>query len=383
MILTLAQDYSSNTSLDSELTAVPESGMYLNSGVHPLITVSNLLTFLPKISFTASTYNAGTTYGKYIDSRSFVDVVDYNGVMYQSLVASNIGNTPDVSPSQWLETNIESLRVKSYVLQSQDNAINKLNLSRRLVDNQYLYNVVELSDSPTETLLPNDYAGWVFEPKGSDYVKITINQMALQAKTATPQSLYVINQGVLVDTLTLNPNVDGRLVFEDIGYSFQGKGRFIFAIDSQLVLTNGAQIDPLKYEGFVAYAANGIGATPEGASYSFSTSNNGLSFNVSSSLDASVYINNNLINFGRYIQAAWELDVLNMMLYNANARSNKTQRNEGIDPARVGYETTNLTDNTVAKKLQDEKRRASRMLSMSYDRALDDNDDFVIEIDSI
>jgi hypothetical protein len=40
------------------------------------------------------TYNAGTTY----DSR---DAVQYNGSSYISLVGTNLGNTPDVSPTEW------------------------------------------------------------------------------------------------------------------------------------------------------------------------------------------------------------------------------------------------------------------------------------------
>lgn len=43
------------------------------------------------------TYNAGTTY-------ALADVIKYGGRLYESLQASNTGNTPDASPLWWLDT---------------------------------------------------------------------------------------------------------------------------------------------------------------------------------------------------------------------------------------------------------------------------------------
>lgn len=382
MILTIAEDLTSAVSLDTQLTSLPDSGMYLNSGVHPSITVNNLLSFLPNISLTFGAYDAGTTYGKYEDSRKVSDIVTYNSVVYQSISASNTGNTPDVSTSEWLETNIDSLRIKTFAYSSQDNALKRLRLTRRLIDNQYLYNVAEPTENPSSQLLPNDYAAWVFEPKGSDYVKIRLNQVALQATTATTQSLYVINQGQLVTTLTLNPNASGRLEFEDLGYTFYGKGKWIFAIDSQVVLTNGSQVDPLKYTGFVAYTATGTGASPQAAEYSFSNNNNGLSFNVSAYLDADIYKENNLLDFGNYIQAAWELDVLSMYLHNSNNRLNVDEFIQ-LDKQMLIAETKELEAETVLKRYKDEKKEAFKMIERTFDNfLLDDDEDFEVEISS-
>tara|TARA_R110001583_G_scaffold36922_6_gene121097 strand:+ start:968 stop:2119 length:1152 start_codon:yes stop_codon:yes gene_type:complete len=382
MILTIAEDLTSLVSLDTQLTAIPNSGMYLNSGVHPSITVNNLLSFLPNLDITFTAYDAAVTYGKYEDSRKVGDIVLYNSVVYQSISATNTGNTPDSSTAQWLPTNIESLRIKTFAYSSEDNALKRLRLTRRLIDNQYLYNVAEPTENPISQLLPNDYAAWVFEPKGSDYVKIRLNQGALQATTATPQSLYVINQGQLVTTLTLNPNVDGRLEFEDLGYTFYGKGKWIFAIDSQVVLRNGSTIDPLKYTGFVAYTATGSGASPQAADYSFSNNGNGLSFNVSAFLDADIYKTNNLLDFGNYIQVAWELDVLNMYLHNSNNRSNLTERTQ-LDKQMLIAETKELEAESVLKRYKSEKKEAFKMIERTFDNFLmDDDEDFEIQISS-
>lgn len=379
MILSVAEDFTSNVDLDSELTAIPESGLYLNSGVQKLINIENLLSFLPRITFTFATYASGTTYGKFETTRKRSDIVLYSGEIYQSLTVANVGNTPSSSPSNWLKTDINSLRIKTAFWSAQNNALTKLSLHKRLINNQYLYNIVEVNEQVTPVLLPYDYSAWVFEPKGSDYVSFTINQIALQATTATEQSLYVINQGVLVDTLTLHPNADGRLVFEEINYTFSGVGKWIFAIDSQNVLLNGSVVDPFKYEGFEAYTAYGIGADPETAKYSYSTANNGLSFNISCYLNPETYIKNNIVRFAPFIQKAWELDVLNTFLVNSNNRENSNERN-ALNLTELKFETKDKTNGTVLNAYEREERKAIKLIERTFDTQLsDDQDDFDVK----
>lgn len=374
MILTISEDLTSNITLDSELTGISDSGMYLNSGVHPSITVDNLLSFLPRIEFVFTDYSALTTYNKFTDTRNRDDIVTYNGVIYQSISNSNIGNTPDVSPSEWLETDINSLRIKIFALNSQDNAIKHLDLNQRFLENQFLYNLVERNDYDQPQMLPNDYSAWVFEPKGSDYVTFTLNEVALQATTATPQNLYVINQGNLVTTLTLNPNADGTLVFEDLGYSFSGKGKWFFAIDSQEVRLDGSVVDLNKYESFVAYTATGTGTTPEGADYSYSQVNNGLNWNITTYASPSEYIDFNLVRFGRFLQASWQIDVLRMFLYNSNNRSNVNERHQ-LDINMLTTEVMNIEEGgfTSIKNFIKEKDKAQKLIDRTFDRQLIDN----------
>lgn len=381
MILTVSEQFSNTTTLDSELTGVPESGFYLNE-VHPSVTVENLLSFLPNIDFTFSSWAIGDTYGEFTDTRNKTDIVLYDGLIYQSRVTANVGNQPDTSTTEWLVTNIESLRIKTFALASQDKALNKLNLNKRLITNQYLYNLVEQNDGST-VLLPNDYAAWVFEPRGSDYITFTINQIALQATTATPQSLYVVNQGQLLTTLTLNPNADGRLEFEESGYTFSGKGRYYFIIDAQNVRVDGSYIDPLGFDGFVACTAVGIGATPEDATFSYSQSNNGLNFNITVHLNPQIYIDNNLSSFGEYLQSAWELSVLKIFLANANNRINSSELMT-LDKNELIFETKDLKSATVVVNYNKQKKKAIAMIDKTFDTQLiDDNSDFEITVTTI
>ena len=373
MILTFAEDFTSSVNLDTVLKAVPSSGLYYNRGVHPLVSVNNLLELLPVQSYTFSNYVAGTTYGKFEDTQLRSDIVLDSSIIYESLVAANIGNTPASSPTKWLATNIESLRIKSFVRLSQDNMIAALNLNRQLVDSQYLYNVGK--DAIT---LTGDYAGWAIEPKGSDYVKIVVNQIALQATTDDPVSMYVVNQGELIETLTLNPQ-NGVLEFEDVGYTISGKGRFLFVIDSREVWSQSAYNDPLKYTGFVCYPVTGTGATAQAAEYSEASSGNGISFNLSAYLDSTDYVTNNLVHYAKLLQAQFELDFLRTAISNANIRSNRGERNV-VDVEKIYFETVELKSDTVARRYNHQLNKAREALGKTFDNFLKDDSGFKVTI---
>lgn len=365
MILTFAEDFTSTVSLDNELTGTPDSGLYLNRGVHPVITLNNLLMFLPNVSLTPSTYSEGTTYNKFSNSRKRSDLVTYNNVIYESLTDSNLANTPGTD-SNWLATNLESVRIKSFLWSVEDNFISALSLNRKLIENQYIYNVGE-----TLQTLSGDYIGWCFEPKRSDYVKIRINQIALQANTDTEVSLYVINQGQLITTLTLNPN-NGILEFEDVNYTIYGKGRFFFVIDSQEVKSENAFNDPFKYSGFTCYPITGTGETPQSASYAESSFGNGLNFNVSCYLDSNIYITNNKIDFAKFYQSQFEYDVIRMILHNANNRSNIDEQlqSSGINRQILATESLNIDMATVARNYKQQREQATKAVNKTFDKFL-------------
>ena len=380
MLLGIVDDYTSNKTLDAELLASPDSGLYFNSGVHPSITIDNLLHFLPNIDKTPANYEAGTTYGKYLDSRLFSDIVTDVGIIYQSKVANNTGNTPASSPDEWLETDLDSLRIKRFIQSVEDKALSDINLVKRQLDSQYLYNLVEQNRELVPQLLPSDFAGYSFDFKGSDYAFLTINEIALQATTAAPQNLYVINQGVLIDTLILSPNLEGRLVFEDIDFVVPAdKGMWIFAIDSQDVLRDSGFLDPLKFDGFVPRIVSGIGSTPESAKYSFGSTGNGLSFNITVHFDPAVYLSKNLKNFGKLLRAAFELQTLRMFRSNSNNKSNRQELIQMSDE-QLRDEVLVVGGNTSAGNYEKAKTEAKSMLGKTFDREINNNANDSIEI---
>lgn len=376
MVLTFAEDFTSTIDLDSQLIGTPESGLYWNRGVHPILTVEGLLSYLPIISFTFPVWVAGTTYNEFNTSRKKSDIVTKDSVIYQSLQDSNVGNDPATETAFWLVTNEESLRIKSFIWTVEDNFTGALTLDRKLIENQYIYNVGE-----TVQALSNDFSGWAFEPKGSDYVKIRINQIALQADTDVQQSLFVINQGRLITTLTLNPD-NGVLSFEDVGYTISGKGRFLFVINSQDVLSENAFNDPLRYDGFVCYPVTGIGATAQGATYSDSSIGNGLNFNVSAYLDSDLYITNNKIDLAKFLQVQMELDFVRTIIHNTNFRSNREERilkSGQLAQQLLSTESLNLDLNTIARKYMNEKKIAVEAVNKTFDKFLKKKNSFRVK----
>lgn len=376
MVLGIAEDFTSDVVLDTELKTIPPNGLYLNSGVHPSITVDNLLAFLPLPDATFTAYNSATTYGKFTETRNRKDLVTYSGKIYQSLTATNLNHQPDVSAVYWLETNIESLKIKNLIDKVKDRVYSDLNLTKRLVNNQYFN-----ENGQAVVTLPNDYAAWIFEAKGSDYVSFRINQISLQKSGTTPVSVYVVNQGKLVTTLSVTPN-NGVVNFTQLDYTFSGAGQWKFIIDAQDVYTNNSYIDPLKYDGFTVYTATGVGASPETATFNYGSIGNGLGFNVSVFLDAQVYIDNNLALLGNFVRSAFELVTLTMFLANSNNRSNRNERLQ-LDTQMLTLETKELHANTVARRYEQEKGKALKAIQRSFDTQLYEDEGMDVDVTSV
>ena len=373
-ILAFAEDFSTSVSLDTTLKGVPDSGLFWNQGVHPLITVDNIKSILPNFNTAITVWRSAVNYIVFTDSYELVNIVTYNDVMYQS-ISSNVNKQPDISPSDWLITTADSLRFKVYINSSKSNLIASTMLTRKLIENQYIYHVAK-----NDLSLDGDYSGWAFEPKGSDYVKIRLNQIAFQGNTTTPQNLYVINQGQLITTLTLNPN-NGILEFEDIGYTISGKGTFYFLVDSQSVKSDSSYNDALKYDGFVCYPVTANGTTPEGSDIGISSSGNGLNFNVTAYLDSKDYINNNIVDFARAWQLQFAYDVTRAFLYNPNQRSN---RNERIGDARL-LEVESLDTNveSIAKLYKAEIKVVKLAINKTFDRFLKSKPSFRVKTSTL
>ena len=379
MVLGIAEDYSTEITLDSQLTSVPESGIYANSGIHPSITVGNLLAFLPKIDIVPSIWDYTKNYGKYETLRSKDALCTRTNNIYQSLKTPNQNQNPVTQTAYWLQTNAESLKLKSFLDKVRDKVYSDLMLTKRLINNQYIYEVGE-----TEINLPNDYCGWVFEPKGSDYVTIKINQISIQKSGTTPISLYVINQGVLVDTLTITPS-NGKVAWQDLFYTFKGQGKWHFVIDSTQVISNNGYIDPLQYDGFVAYTCVGIGNSPEGSTYSYGNSGNGLGFNVSVYLDSNTYIENNITQFAPLVRATFEYMAFQMMASNSYNTSELAQRiQQDKKMLQMEILDTNPAVNSSVNRYEKALRQAKDILNKTFDTQLSDDDEGVrVEIGSI
>lgn len=368
MIGGFTEDWTSDIVLDSELTTTPQSGLYFNSGTHPSITINNLLSFLPFKETDFSEWDSGVSYGSYETTRKKSNIVKYDDVLYQSLVDLNEGNQPDESPSSWLATNLDSLKLKTLVYQVTDMVLADLKLTKRLINNQFLYNRWEDGSPQPNYPLQGDFSAWVFEPKGSDYVTITLNQISFQKAGTTPVNLYILNQGVLIDTKTITPS-NGIVDFKDFNYSFKGYGQWKFVIDSTTVSGRPSFVDTNKYDGFTCYTQSGVGSDVESAKWSYSNTGNGIGWNVSVHLSPELYVENNIGLLGNFIRAAFEYRVMEIFLANPNNRSNRTELIQ-MDSQRLLLELKDLSAFTVAKRYSDEKKLALQSIQKTFDTQL-------------
>jgi hypothetical protein len=376
MVLGISEDYTVDIDFDSELTNIPTSGLYINSGVHPSITNENLLEFLPKTVITFLAWSDSIDYKVFSETRNKKDIVISNGKIYQS-IKEGVGQFPLTQDSlYWLETNLNSLRIKNFIEKVKDRVYTDLSLNKRLINNQFLYD-----DGDTATTLLNDYAGWVIEPKGSDYVSFRINQISIQKSGTTPINLYIINQKTLVKTITITPN-DGELNFVNTDIVLSGKGVFKLVIDSTDVFVGNKNIDPKRFDGFVAYTTNGTGIAPETAKYTYSTYGNGIGLNITAYLDSKVYIDNNLSNFASFVRATFEYMAFQMFMHNSSNASNRATRIQMADNILMAELKETKADTVVARYLN-EKNMAIKMLEKTFDTQLKSQGGLTTQIGSL
>jgi hypothetical protein len=108
-----------------------------------------------------------------------------------------------------------------------------------------------------------------------------------------------------------------------------------------------------------------------------------MNFNVSAYMDSSQYVTNNLIHFGRALQAQAEMDFINMVRFNSNVRSNQNERIIGMDKNLLTFHASDLSSNTVARKYQEEIKLAKLAVNATFDRFLKSPKRLVIIRDSI
>ena len=376
MVLGISEDYTVDIDFDSELTNIPSSGLYINSGVHPSITNENILEFLPKTVITFIEWSDATTYAVFTETRNKKDIVLKGGKIYQSIKAG-VNQDPTATDSlYWLESNMDSLRLKNFIEKVKDRVYTDLSLDKRLINNQFLYD-----NGVNATTLLNDYAGWVIEPKGSDYVSFRINQISLQKDGVTPVNLYIINQNTLIKTITITPN-NGELNFVNTDIVLSGKGAFKLVIDSTDVYVGDSQIDPKRFDGFVAYTTNGTGNAPEISKYTYSTYGNGIGLNITAYLDSKVYVDNNLSNFGSFIRATFEYMAFQMFMHNSSNASNRVQRLQMADNILMA-ELKEMKSDTVVRRYINEKSNAVKMLEKTFDTQLKSQGGLTTEIGSL
>ena len=364
--LAYLNDLSYSGALDAELSTVKSSGLYVNSGIHASITVNNILETLGKSKVNFEAYSSTATYGEFNKTRALTDVVEENGVLYQSKTTGNVGNALS-DGAYWLETNIDSIRLKVFMFTVRDRLIADLGLIRMPVANEFVYDSTTF-DRLSDFDLPNDYAALILEPKGSDYVKFRVNQIALRANTTDPVTISVVNQGQIKTTFSITPN-NGLLEFQNVDVVLEGKGRFLLAFPSQSVKRGNGFVDMHKYASFTVGTAIGVGTSPETANYGITNGDIGLGVNLSTFVDSKEYLENNAPEFAQFIRAAFEYACFEMFLHNSGMRRNEVQRTLS-DAKYLEFQLTSLEGDTVAKRYRSALKSASERMANVLDKQI-------------
>ena len=376
MVLGFAEDFTSNVTLDKGLTKVPSSGLYVNSGVHPSVTVENLLAFLPKLSIDFQAWDSEASYEAFTDSRNRKDVVLHNDKTWRAVKAGT-AQEPSPASEYWIETNINSLRIIVFLEKVKDRVLQDLNLNKQLINNQYIYETGDMKTTPG-----GDYSGWVFEGKGSDYVSLQINSISLQKEGNTPVNLYVVRGNEVIETIEITPG-DGHVSFKEVDLTIPLDKLTSLVVESSEVYTSSGVVDPLIFDGFLAYTTTGTGDSPETAKYNYSVMGNGLGFNVTAYLDASKYIDYNLSSLGRFVRSVFEYMTFQMFLSNSNNRANRAQLIQ-MDEQMLVTELKNKDWNvdTVSSRYHKELKAAKALISKTFDVQLQSANEDGLEIDT-
>jgi hypothetical protein len=191
--------------IDQDLL-VSDSGVYVNSALHPLLTYDNIQAVVEQFSrvnvrihSTAATYKIG-------------DIVNSSGVIYQSIQNGNLNHDPaEANSLWWVKTNLLSAYLRRLYsgsvmkLFSQLFTEKKLNeVAKTLLANVSLFEGVgRITDRITKT---GKMAGYRIRLNHPDTVAV-LNYIGLQLDTvqaALPIYLYHSSSNVPVKTFTIN-----------------------------------------------------------------------------------------------------------------------------------------------------------------------------------
>jgi hypothetical protein len=182
-----------------------DSGIYINSSLHPLLTYDNILSISELFSrVNVRVYSAAVTY-------KVNDIVKQGADVYQSLQSGNSGHSPTASPTWWRKTNLLSAYLRRVYggsvikLFSQLFTEKKLNqAAKTLLSNVSLFEGVgRITDRITKTGRLVGYKITVMNP---DTVA-TLSHIGLQldqAQNPVTVYLYHSSSNVPVQTFTLN-----------------------------------------------------------------------------------------------------------------------------------------------------------------------------------
>jgi len=307
-------------------------------------------------------YAAGTTY-------SINEIVLDSSIYYVSLQDSNTGNTPASKPLYWRPSTLKSIWLKRKIYGTIETVLSKTVRTTPLIDHELLYNITDTSTTVTSA---SKYVGFEIRPKNSEHLQVIINRISSQFSEAnTGLTMYLYNQNALVSSFTID-SLSKSFQWNDItDIEINGQARWFLYYDQDDL--TGEAYDWDFYSGTVVSAFVDIfpfevpntttNFLADVSGYTNSSYGLGLDLTVNSELTQ--FLTSNRNTFGEVLQLQWQYDILSLFMFNAENRSNSTERNilkTAEEKNIVLGETTSENENTVVMRLSKEIKQVQEAL---------------------
>lgn len=363
-------DFTTDAFLDKEILKNSSDFCCLNENA-PLLTLANILDFLPKIEINFSIFSINKTYFSFAETQDYNSILTYNGELYQC-IATSIGNLP-TDENFFIKTNLDSIRLKSYINNVLEKVKEDLQLSYNLIENQSIFpSNLNMKYTPI-----NDKIGVSFEKRGSDYISIIINEFSAYADVNDNTfNLYHYLNNSLKKTISINNSFSNEYQTNFINLELNEKGSHVLAIDKRPMFNSNKQINPLRYDSFIY---NNVELT-NGRFVRSSVSCNGIGVNVSTALKSDLFLKHNLKLFHRFLKATFEYLFYQTILINSNKRINSNTRLL-FDEKLLLSELKNKDTDSVLNRYLKEKDLALSLMKKTFDKQINKNtDEMEIEI---
>ncbi len=396
--------------IDDQLKGTSLSSLSFNKGVHPYLSNwENIVGFLPFVNdFKFTTWDNSTTYSKksiVIDGGVFyeaikgsntnnatsntlywketnrkplVPIIDgvnsfsvgevgYDGQeYYESLTDSNTATSS--STADWRLTSMESLKLRQTIKEAIEIVLSNVINTNPILTYRDLFVVADKEEDVIEN--ENKWVGFRFwNVECSNQLKNQVNSIAAHFTDSQILTLKLYNQTTEIKDISVEYTGDGDLQVvgvEDLEMS-NLKGPWELVYD-QSTITGNAIGDNLwinpEASRFINIQPVQYNDQSDIGSYNnveeVYNQNFGLNFNLTIDTDLTTWICDHLVKMAPAIKMQWGFNMLEAMLHNSEASTNRNVRN--LDERKLSVDLYDTSANTFARRYTSEIKKLQKSL---------------------
>ena len=412
--------------LDYRISGTPKSGLYFNQGTHQYLhNWSNILSCLELTQeFEFDYWDVADTYAKdrivydggsffksckadnignattdtawwktysgttikpvYLAASTYAkDAIVYNGAAYYiSQQDANTGN--DVTDDAWWKvTTLEAV----LLMESVNNTIQQL-LAEVIVATPLAENRELIAVQADEDIIPNNgsFVGFAFRANCTEHLSMVINSIGIHTTGNATITFNLWNQTTEVKTFSIAHTGEDMVVYNLDTDTLEvemkeSKGWWYLWYDQADLGSDSAKgkdvyIDPYFNEllDLYAFKVSDTADINDWNKMDYTNAwNYGLSLNISLGFDLTQFIKDHLRTMVPAIKYAWAMEMLNCMLYNPNAKTNREQRNVNENTLKFDLKGDPNTGRPFWLTAHNEKKKLKNSLKGLHDAAFIDN----------